>query len=98
MQEVLQATDLLLLRHGGDLTLLGRKDLSHKAPNKQHKVAVFRLGFLGILNRTVFGELGWTDMHHPGHTGITLGWGMSNLMLRSGLTQGLLLVKVGRLS
>ena len=60
MQEVLQATDLLLLRHGGDLTLLGSKDLSHKAPNKQHKVAVFRLGFLGILNRTVFGELGWT--------------------------------------
>ena len=60
MQEMLQAANLLLLWHGGDLSLLGSKDLSHKPPNIQHNVAVIRLGFLSILNRAVFGEISWS--------------------------------------
>ena len=70
---MLQAANLLLLRHGSDLALLGSKNLSQIAPDIKHQVAVVWLGFFGIIHCAEFGKLCGTGVHHPGHTGVTLG-------------------------
>ena len=51
---MLQATDKLMFRHGGDGPLLRCKNLCKVAPNIQYKIAVVSFNLLCILNLTIF--------------------------------------------
>ena len=47
---MLQTADLFLLRYCRNMTLFGSENLSHIAPNVQHKVAIISFDFFGIID------------------------------------------------